>query len=72
MSEIKKNYSNKDLTVHWEPSKCIHSTICWKNMLPVFNPQKRPWVDIEGASSEDIAKQIDQCPSKALSYEWKK
>ena len=37
-------------------------------MSSVFNPQERPWINVEGASAERIAQQIDQCPSGALSY----
>ncbi|UTW63875.1 (4Fe-4S)-binding protein [bacterium SCSIO 12741] len=70
--EITKHYENEDIRITWKPSTCIHSTICWKGLIQVFNPKDRPWVKLDGASSERIAQQIDQCPSQALSYEWKK
>ncbi|GAB4037065.1 (4Fe-4S)-binding protein [Spirosoma gilvum] len=65
---ITKTYTNGEITVVWKPAVCIHSKICWTQLVEVFNPRKRPWVTIEGASSERIAEQIDRCPSKALSY----
>jgi len=65
--EIVKEYSNKDLTVVWKPDVCIHAKLCWKGLLHVFNPQNRPWVNIDGASSERIIKQVNACPSGALS-----
>ena len=65
---IVKTYQKDDLVIKWEPAKCIHSTKCWKGLLPVFNPKRRPWVDLEAASADRIAEQIDQCPSQALSY----
>jgi uncharacterized Fe-S cluster protein YjdI len=34
----------------------------------VFNPKERPWIKIEGASTERIIEQVRQCPSGALSY----
>lgn len=69
---ITKEYSNGEITIVWKPGICAHSERCWnkeKGGLPaVFNPNKRPWIDPEGASSEQIMQHIDRCPSGALSY----
>ena len=61
-------YTNGEITVVWKPKVCIHSTICWKGLIEVFNPQERPWVKMEGASTERIIEQVRKCPSGALSY----
>ena len=66
--EIIKEYKNDEITVVWKPHVCTHSTKCWKGLLNVFDPRKRPWINMEGSSSERIMQQIDACPSKALSY----
>ena len=66
--EIIKQYRNEEITVTWQPQMCIHSTNCWKGLLDVFNPREKPWIQLEGTSSEKITNQIAQCPSKALSY----
>lgn len=66
--KITKKYTNDEITVVWKPDQCIHSTLCWKNLLPVFNPKKKPWVDMNGADSETIMNQVSKCPSGALSY----
>jgi uncharacterized Fe-S cluster protein YjdI len=71
MSEIVKEYSNEDLTVVWQPGKCIHSEKCYHGLSEVFNPNNRPWINIEGATSSVIKSQIDKCPSGALSYKLK-
>lgn len=63
-----KRYSNDDITVVWKPEQCIHSTKCWKSLLPVFDPRRRPWVDMSGSTTERIMATIDKCPSGALSY----
>lgn len=71
MSDLEKTYSTKDITIKWQPSKCIHSTICWKGengLSEVFNPRERPWIKPEGASTERIVEQIRKCPSGALSF----
>jgi uncharacterized Fe-S cluster protein YjdI len=69
MEERKKSYPNEDITVIWKPDVCIHSTKCWKASLAIFNPQRRPWIDLNGGSTEEIIKIVDNCPSGALSYE---
>lgn len=65
-----KTYTNGEVTVIWQPGKCIHSTVCWKEAtgLPsVFDPRKRPWVNMGGGDSEKIEAQVAKCPSGALS-----
>jgi uncharacterized Fe-S cluster protein YjdI len=66
--DITKTYTNGEITVVWKPAVCIHSKVCWTNLVEVFNPKKRPWIDMAGASTNRIAEQVDRCPSKALSY----
>lgn len=70
MSEKKivKHYSNGEVTVVWKPNMCIHSEKCFHGLPGVFNPNQRPWVNVEAANSEEIVNQIKQCPSGALSY----
>jgi uncharacterized Fe-S cluster protein YjdI len=65
---MKKEYTNGEVTVVWQPDQCIHSTICFRGLGEVFDPRKRPWVNIEGADTERIIEQVKQCPSGALSY----
>jgi uncharacterized Fe-S cluster protein YjdI len=61
-------YTNGEVTVVWKPKTCIHSTICWKGLAEVFNPKERPWIKMEGATTEKIIEQVRHCPSGALSY----
>ena len=61
-------YSNGEVTVVWKPDICIHSAICFRGLHDVFDPQKRPWININGASTERIVEQVKKCPSGALSY----
>lgn len=68
MKDITKKYTNGEVTVVWKPAQCIHSAICFKGLGKVFDPQKRPWVTPEGATTTEIVEQIKKCPSGALSY----
>ena len=61
-------YTNGELTVVWKPDTCIHSRICWTELKEVFDPTKRPWVNMDGSTTEKIIEQVRKCPSGALSY----
>lgn len=64
----KKEYTNGELTVIWQPAKCTHSGFCACGLFSVFNPQRRPWIDMSASTTERIVSQIEKCPSGALSY----
>ena len=68
MPQTTHKYSNGHITVIWNPGICQHSTLCWKGLIDVFNPKERPWIKMEGATTEKIIEQVKQCPSGALSY----
>lgn len=61
-------YSNGEITILWKPDLCIHSGICVQLLPAVYNPQVRPWVKIENATTEQLKEQVNRCPSGALSY----
>jgi len=61
-------YTNGEVTVIWKPDICQHSKICWKNLREVFDPFVKPWINMQGASTERIIQQVNQCPSGALSF----
>ena len=65
----KHKYSSENITVHWDSGVCIHSEVCIKNLGKVFDVNKKPWVNVEGAGTEEITNLIHTCPSGALSYE---
>jgi len=68
MSQQTHKYSNGEITVVWKPGICQHSTICWKGLIEVFDPRNRPWIKMDGATTERIIEQVKKCPSGALSY----
>lgn len=60
-------YSKDNVTIVWKPEQCIHSKICWTDLRDVFDPFRKPWVNMDGASLEAIVAQVGKCPSGALS-----
>lgn len=62
-----KEYTNGEITIVWQNTKCIHSGMCEKKISSVFQPKSQPWIKMDNASSEAIAKAVSQCPSGALS-----
>ena len=68
MSKETLRYTNNEVTVVWKPKVCIHSTLCWKGLIEVFNPKEKPWIKMGGATTEKIIEQVRKCPSGALSY----
>ncbi len=64
---MKKKYTNDEVTVVWNPDICIHSGNCARGLGSVFNPNARPWINMDGGTSEQIVAQVAKCPSGALS-----
>ncbi len=62
------SYSNDEITVSWAADTCFHSEVCIKNLSGVFNLEQKPWVNVNGATKEEVIKLINSCPSGALSY----
>ena len=68
MDETTKHYTNGVVTVVWKPALCAHSEKCRKGLPAVFDPQKKPWINMEAAATERIIQQVMECPSGALSF----
>ena len=66
---MEKKYTKDGVTVVWKPDLCIHSGNCARGLPKVFNPQARPWINMDGEDVQKIKEQVAKCPSAALSIE---
>jgi uncharacterized Fe-S cluster protein YjdI/CDGSH-type Zn-finger protein len=64
-----RRYAGDGIVVHWDSSRCIHTSICVNALPQVFDSRARPWVRIDGADAEAIIEVVERCPSGALTYE---
>lgn len=63
-----QEYRGKDFVVAFDPNVCTHSANCVRGLRSVFDVNRRPWVDVNGADRDTIAAQIAKCPSGALRF----
>jgi uncharacterized Fe-S cluster protein YjdI len=65
-----RRYRNDDITVYWKPSACIHASYCYRELIEVFDPSRRPWVEMNGSTTERIIEVVNLCPTEALAWKW--
>tara|TARA_R110002012_G_scaffold241610_1_gene415813 strand:- start:53 stop:283 length:231 start_codon:yes stop_codon:yes gene_type:complete len=61
-------FSNKDITVTYNPKVCINAERCALELSNVFRQSVIPWIDLEADSNENIINQVKKCPSGALQF----
>jgi uncharacterized Fe-S cluster protein YjdI len=68
MESYTNEFSNDDITVTYEPCKCINAEKCIKGLSEVFRTSILPWINLDGTETKSVINQITQCPSGALKY----
>jgi uncharacterized Fe-S cluster protein YjdI len=64
-----REYRSDHIVIRWYPELCIHVANCLRQLPNVFDNEARPWVNVTGASADEIAQVINACPSGALRYD---
>lgn len=68
-SRLTREYSSEAIKVQWYARRCIHSAACIRALPRVFNPSRRPWIDVDAANADAIAEAVTRCPTGALQFE---
>lgn len=63
-----KTYTGDAADVTFDTKRCIHAKECVNRLSAVFDTDKRPWVQPDNATADDLAGVIHRCPSGALHY----
>jgi uncharacterized Fe-S cluster protein YjdI len=61
-----REYATKELVVEWHPRLCYHARECIKALPVVFDPERRPWIQVDAASADEVEEAVSRCPSGAL------
>jgi uncharacterized Fe-S cluster protein YjdI len=67
---VERVYRNDAVEITWEPRFCTHWAACIGGAPEVFNPQRRPWIDVDAAAPEQILETVARCPTGALHARW--
>src|SRR5213592_4368015 len=63
---LKKEYATEEIVVEWEPRLCFHSQNCVRSLPQVFDDRRRPWVQVDAATADEVEAAVALCPSSAL------
>jgi uncharacterized Fe-S cluster protein YjdI len=66
---VTRAYETDEIRVLWDATRCTHVATCLNALPEVFDVRRRPWIDITGASAQEIAETVRLCPTGALRYE---
>lgn len=63
-----RTYTSEPIDVTYAADRCIHVAECIKRLHSVFDTSKRPWVQPDATTPDEVAATVLHCPSGALHY----
>jgi uncharacterized Fe-S cluster protein YjdI len=66
--DLTREYRNDEIAVRWYAKRCIHSAACIRKAPRVFDPRRRPWIDLDAGETQRIIAAVEACPTGALEY----
>jgi uncharacterized Fe-S cluster protein YjdI len=67
--DLTRVYEGNGIKVFWYAHRCVHSAACIARQPRVFDPRRRPWIDLSQADADAIARAVEACPTGALEYD---
>lgn len=61
-------YEGRDTTVYYNRLLCSHAGECSARLQAVFDPGRKPWIEPDSGTVEDIEDVVKACPSGALRF----
>lgn len=61
-------YKSDAIEVHYDLKRCIHAAECVRGLPKVFDINRKPWINPELGTADEIAEVIRRCPSGALKF----
>lgn len=70
MTTDKETVRGRNVTIHFEAARCVHSRNCVLGRPDVFVPNVQgEWIHPDNATPEEVAALAANCPSGAITYE---
>ncbi len=60
------DYEGKLALIRYESKRCIHAEECVRGLPGVFERDRRPWIDADQGSPQDVVDVVARCPTGAL------
>lgn len=68
MTKRLQTYEAPGITVTFDPAICVHSGACVRGLPAVFDVRRKRWIHAAAASPDEVAAQVQRCPSGALQF----
>lgn len=63
---MRHEFRGNSLTITYDDEVCIHAAKCVRSLPAVFDAERTPWINPDGAPVEVVAETVASCPSGAL------
>lgn len=64
-------YQGEDIDVQYNLRRCIHAAECVRGLPAVFDRDRRPWIEPDEDSADQVTRVILKCPTGALFFDRK-
>jgi uncharacterized Fe-S cluster protein YjdI len=68
MTKRRQTYEAPEIVVTFDPDVCSHSGVCVRGLPAVFDIKRQRWIRPELQNADEVAAQVERCPSGALQY----